>query len=79
MKMLLAFKNVEEEESASCPSPEEVRAELTDYHSALIARLGPQPEEKGKCPCWNGSLVLTLSSSIFTSAPSYFNDHSSST
>ncbi|GAV02137.1 hypothetical protein RvY_12738-2 [Ramazzottius varieornatus] len=46
MKMLLAFKNVEEEESASCPSPEEVRAELTDYHSALVARLGPQPEEK---------------------------------
>ena len=52
--MLLAFKDAGEEESASCPSPEEVRAELVDYHSALVARLGPQPEEKGKC-CLKGS------------------------
>ncbi|OQV16827.1 Ryanodine receptor [Hypsibius exemplaris] len=42
MKMLMSFKNPEDES----PTPDEIRSRLTDYHSALVTRLGPQPEEK---------------------------------
>ena len=43
MKMLLSFKNPEDDS----PTPDEIRNNLMDYHSALVSRLGPQPEEKG--------------------------------
>ncbi|XP_055337214.1 ryanodine receptor-like isoform X3 [Paramacrobiotus metropolitanus] len=46
MKMLLSFKHPEEEESASCPSPEDLREHLAYYHSSLVDRLGPKPQER---------------------------------
>lgn len=48
MKMLLSFKDAEGEESASCPSPEDMRQHLATYHHSLIDRLAAKPQERGK-------------------------------